>query len=325
MTANDLVQLGLYLLVLLAPVEPLGAYMARVFADSPNRITRFGAPVERFIYRIAGIRADEDMGWTRYALALLAFNVAGLLVVYLLQRVQPWLPLNPQGFPAVVPDSAMNTAISFATNTDWQGYGGESTMSYLTQMLGLSVQNFLSAATGVAVLMALIRGFARHNAHGVGNFWVDVTRCTLYVLLPLALLLALLLSWQGVPQDFRPYASVPLLQPMTQTATARDSAGKEVTRETPVTAQLLPLGPVASQVAIKQLGIRSRLRGPCFAFACGEIRFPRFFAQVLSLVVLGATALLVASAGGQGDRSDDDDRHDDDGDDDPHQYGGIHG
>ncbi|GAA0714742.1 potassium-transporting ATPase subunit KdpA [Dokdonella soli] len=262
MTTNDFLQLGLYLVALLALVKPLGAYMALVFADAPNRITRFGAPVERVLYRVAGIRADEDMGWKRYALAMLVFNVAGLLVVYLLQRVQQWLPLNPQGFGAVTPDSAMNTAISFATNTNWQGYGGESTMSYLTQMLGLSVQNFLSAATGVAVLIALIRGFVRRTAQGIGNFWVDMTRCTLYVLLPLSLVLALLLTWQGVPQDFKPYADVPLLQPTTQTETVKDaagnavkdSAGKDVTKETPVTAQSLPLGPAASQIAIKQLG-----------------------------------------------------------------------
>ncbi len=254
MTANDILQIGVYLIVLLALVKPLGAYMALVFADAPNRITRVGAPLERLLYRIAGIRANEDMGWKRYALAMLVFNVAGLLLIYLLQRVQQWLPLNPQGFGAVSPDSAMNTAISFASNTNWQGYGGESTMSYLTQMLGLGVQNFLSAATGVAVLLALIRGFVRHNTHGVGNFWVDLTRCTLYVLLPLALILALALVAQGVPQNFKPYKTVPLLQPTTQIETVKDSADKDVTKETPVTEQSLPLGPAASQIAIKQLG-----------------------------------------------------------------------
>jgi K+-transporting ATPase ATPase A chain len=302
MTANDALQLGIYLLVLLMLVKPLGAYMALVFADTPNRITRIGAPLERLLYRIAGIRADEDMDWKRYALAMLVFNVAGLLFVYLLQRMQQWLPLNPQGFGAVSPDSAMNTAISFTSNTNWQGYGGESTMSYLTQMLGLSVQNFLSAATGVAVLLALIRGFVRHNAGsprtavaseggsrgagaqepectnrymrtpstadarsdkrsrlyesspGVGNFWVDVTRCTLYVLLPLALILALALVSQGVPQNFKPYEAVPLLQPTTQSETVKDAAGNDVTRQTQVTEQSLPLGPAASQIAIKQLG-----------------------------------------------------------------------
>ncbi len=152
------------------------------------------------------------MSWRRYALAMLVFNIAGLLTVYLLQRIQQWLPLNPQGFDAVSADSAMNTAISFATNTNWQGYGGESTMSYLAQMLGLSVQNFLSAATGIAVLIALIRGFTRKTAQGIGNFWVDMTRSIFYILLPLSLVLALVLVAQGVPQNFKPYASVALLQ-----------------------------------------------------------------------------------------------------------------
>jgi K+-transporting ATPase ATPase A chain len=262
MTANVYLQLGFFLAVMLLLVKPLGAYMALVFGDEPNRVRRIGAPIEHFFYRLASIKPDEDMGWKRYALAMLVFNVVGLLAVYLLQRTQQWLPLNPQGFGAVSPDSAMNTAISFATNTNWQGYGGESTMSYLTQMLALTVQNFLSAATGVAVLIALIRGFVRRNAAGIGNFWVDMTRCTLYVLLPLSLVLALILTAQGVPQNFKPYESVPLLQPTTQSETVKDAegnpvkdaSGKDVTKDTPVTEQLLPLGPAASQIAIKQLG-----------------------------------------------------------------------
>jgi len=262
MTANDYLQLGLFLVVLVLLVKPLGAYMALAFSDAPNRVTRFGAPIERVLYRIAGVRPDEDMSWKRYALAMLVFNVLGLLVVYLLQRVQQWLPLNPQGFGAVSADSAMNTAISFASNTNWQGYGGESTMSYLTQMLGLAVQNFLSAATGVAVLIALIRGFVRKTANGIGNFWVDMTRCTLYVLLPLSLLLALVLTSQGVPQNFKPYETVPLLQTTTAIETVKDAdgntqkdaAGKDVTKESTVSEQSLPLGPAASQIAIKQLG-----------------------------------------------------------------------
>ncbi len=262
MTANDTLQIGLYLVVLLALVKPLGAFMAQVFSDVPNKITRIGAPIERALYRLSGVRADEDMSWQRYAAAMLVFNVLGLLVVYLLQRTQQWLPLNPQGFPAVTADSAMNTAISFATNTNWQGYGGESTMSYLTQMLGLAVQNFLSAATGIAVLIALIRGFVRKTANGIGNFWVDMTRSTLYILLPLSFVLALVLVWQGVPQNFKPYETVPLLQATTATETVKDAdgntvkdaAGKDVTKESTVTEQQLPLGPAASQIAIKQLG-----------------------------------------------------------------------
>jgi K+-transporting ATPase ATPase A chain len=262
MSANAWLQLALYLAVLLLTVKPLGAYMAAVFSDAPTRVRRFGAPIERLLYRLGSVRADEDMSWKRYAIAMLAFNVAGLLLVYLLQRTQQWLPLNPQGFGAVAPDSAMNTAISFASNTNWQGYAGESTMSYLTQMLGLAVQNFLSAATGIAVLIALIRGFARRTAQGIGNFWVDLTRSTLYVLLPLSLLVALLLASQGVVQNFKAYQDVPLLQPTTQVETVKDADGnaikdadgKDTTRQTPVAAQTLPFGPAASQIAIKHLG-----------------------------------------------------------------------
>ncbi len=262
MTSNDILQLGLYLAVLLLLVKPLGGYMARVFADAPNRVTRFGAPVERVLYRLCGIDPAEDMGWKRYALVVLVFNVLGLLAVYALQRLQPWLPLNPQHLGAVSPDSAMNTAISFATNTNWQGYGGETTMSYLTQMLGLAVQNFLSAATGIAVLVAVIRGFTRRSAQGLGNFWVDMVRSTLYVLLPLSLLLSLLLVSQGVVQNFKSYVDVAVVQPSSYVEALKDAAGnplkdaagKVETREVPVTTQTLPMGPAASQVAIKQLG-----------------------------------------------------------------------
>ena len=233
MTTNDFLQVGLFLVVLLALVKPMGQYMTLVFADEPNRVTRFGAGAERLLYRLAGIRADEDMGWKRYAMAMLVFNVAGVAFVYLLQRTQQWLPLNPQHFGAVTPDSAMNTAVSFVTNTNWQGYAGESTMSYLTQALGLAVQNFLSAATGIAVLIAVIRGFARRGASALGNFWVDMTRATLYVLLPFSILIALLLVSQGVVQNVAPYLDVATLEHARQT---------------------VPMGPAASQVAIKMLG-----------------------------------------------------------------------
>lgn len=254
MTANDYLQIGLYVVVLLLLVKPVGSYMAMVFADAPNRVTRFGGRVERGIYRLCGIRRDEDMGWKRYALAMLLFNVLGLLVVFLLQRVQQWLPLNPQHFGAVSPDSAMNTAISYASNTNWQGYGGETTMSYLTQMLGLAVQNFLSAATGIAVLVAVVRGFSRRSAQGLGNFWVDLTRSTLYVLLPLSLLMTLLLVSQGVVQNFKPYVDVPVVQASSYATTTKDASGHDVTTQTAVTTQTLPMGPAASQIAIKQLG-----------------------------------------------------------------------
>ncbi|WP_266160204.1 potassium-transporting ATPase subunit KdpA [Dyella silvatica] len=262
MTTNDIVQVLIFLAVLLLLVKPVGQYMALVFADTPNKVNRVGRGVENVLYRLAGIRPGDDMGWRRYALTMLLFNVAGLLVVYLLQRVQQWLPFNPQHFPAVSPDSAMNTAISFASNTNWQGYGGESTMSYLTQMLGLAVQNFLSAATGIAVLIAVIRGFTRRSSQSIGNFWVDMTRSTLYILMPLSFVMALLLVSQGVVQNLNGYVDVPLTQHITQVEQVKDAAGNvlkdaaghDVTKESPMTVQTLPMGPAASQIAIKQLG-----------------------------------------------------------------------
>ena len=262
MTTNDILQIAIYLVVLLLLVKPVGQYMALVFAETPNRVNRLGAGVERLMYRVSGIRPEDDMGWRRYAMTMLLFNVAGMLVVYLLQRVQQWLPLNPQHFTAITPDSAMNTAISFATNTNWQGYSGENAMSYLTQMLGFAVQNFLSAATGIAVLIAVIRGFTRKSSLSIGNFWVDMTRSTLYILLPFSLVMALLLVSQGVVQNFKSYVDVPLTQHITQVEQVKDAqgnvlkdaAGHDVTKESPVDTQTLPMGPAASQIAIKQLG-----------------------------------------------------------------------
>ena len=206
---------ALYLAVLLALVRPLGAFMARVYSGDRTFLHPVLMPVERLFYRAAGVNPDAEMGWKTYALALLAFNLLGLLVVYALQRLQGIPAFNPQRLAAVAPDSAFNTAASFVTNTNWQGYAGETTMSYLTQMLGLTVQNFVSAATGMAVLVALARGFARHSAQTLGNFWVDLTRGTLYILLPLALVLALALVSQGVVQTFSPYQTVSLVQPTT--------------------------------------------------------------------------------------------------------------
>ena len=235
-------QVIVYIAVLLALAKPLGAFMARVYQGEHTFLDRVLGPVERLIYRASGVRAEDDMDWKTYAVAKMVFNVAGLLAVYGLQRLQAVLPLNPQGLGAVTPDSSWNTAVSFATNTNWQGYGGEVTMSYLTQMLALTVQNFVSAATGMAVVIALIRGIARHTAKGIGNFWVDLTRTTLYILMPLALVVALLLVSQGVVQTFGDYKSVALLQPTT------DANGNAVTE------QVLALGPAASQIAIKQLG-----------------------------------------------------------------------
>jgi len=256
---NAFLQIALYLVVLLALAKPLGDYMASVFEGR----ARFLAPVENLIYRLGGVKPGEDMGWQRYLWAVLWFNVIGFAAVYALQRLQDVLPLNPMRMGAVSADSAFNTAVSFASNTNWQGYGGEATMSYLTQMLGLGVQNFLSAATGMAVFAALARGFARKQAAGIGNFWADVTRATLHILLPLSLVLACALVTQGVVQTFQPYKTVPLVQQpleFEQPKVAADGKpvtgtdGKPVMEKATAREQTLPLGPAASQVAIKQLG-----------------------------------------------------------------------
>ena len=236
------IQLIFYVVVLIAMAKPLGSFMAKVYQGERTFLNRVLGPVERFIYRLSGINPEEEMNWKTYAIAVMLFNVLGLLVVHALQRLQAVLPLNPMGLGAVTADSSWNTAVSFATNTNWQGYGGEVTMSYLSQMLGLTVQNFVSAATGMAVLIALIRGIVRHNAKTIGNFWVGLTRSTLYILVPLSIVVALGITSQGVVQTFSPYKTVTLLQPTT------DANGNTVTE------QVLAVGPAASQIAIKQLG-----------------------------------------------------------------------
>jgi len=242
MTGNAFVQYLVYFGALIGLGMPLGAYMARVYEGEATFAQRLLGPVERFVYRISGVRADEDMGWKRYAAAMLLFQVLGFAVAYGLQRLQAALPLNPDAMTAVPPEVSFNTAASFVTNTNWQAYGGETTMSYLTQMLALTVQNFVSAATGMAVLVALVRGFSRRSASGVGNFWVDMTRTTLYVLIPLSLVFALVLVSQGVVQTFAGHATAQLMDP----ATGADNKA--------VAEQTLALGPAASQIAIKQLG-----------------------------------------------------------------------
>jgi len=255
-------QLALYTVVLLLLAKPLGAYMAAVYEGRATRSQNIGGWLERLIYRGAGVDPERDMNWIDYALAMLWFNLVGALAVYALQRFQMFLPLNPQAMAAVSPDSAFNTATSFATNTNWQGYGGESTMSYMTQMLGLGVQNFVSAASGMAVLVALIRGFARKQVSGIGNFWFDLVRSTVYILLPLSLVLALVLASQGVVQTFDKYATVTLVQPVTYDnpkngpdgQPLKDDKGNPVTEKATATEQAIPLGPAASQIAIKQLG-----------------------------------------------------------------------
>src|SRR5215831_13761117 len=205
MTSNLLIQCGVYLVVLLVLAKPLGEFFARVLSGERQFLSPVLGWLERLTYKASGVDPQHEMRWTEYAVAVLLFNFFGFLAVYLLQRFQGVLPLNPATLGAVSTDSSWNTAVSFATNTNWQGYGGESTMSYLTQMLGLAVQNFVSAATGIAVLVALIRGFVRKQVATIGNFWADLTRSTLYILLPLSFVLALVLVSQGVVQTFGPY------------------------------------------------------------------------------------------------------------------------
>jgi potassium-transporting ATPase potassium-binding subunit len=235
MTTNAWLQLTLYFAVLLAPVKPLGAYMAGVYRSEPNGLDRLLGPLERSIYRISGIDPREEMTWQRYAVAMLLFNLAGFATVYVLLRLQGMLPLNSQSFPGVSSDLAFDTAASFATNTNWQSYGGETTLSYLSQTLGLTVQNFVSAASGMAVLVALVRGIARRSVNSIGNFWFDLVRSTVYILLPLSIVLTLALVSQGVIQNFSTYKTAAPLQPHGD-------------------AQVLAMGPAASQIAIKQLG-----------------------------------------------------------------------
>ena len=262
MTPASLALVAVFLLVMLALVKPLGTYIADVLEGRPIWALRIGRPLENLIYRCSGVDPVAEMGWKRYTIALLVFNTLGALAVYALQRLQVWLPLNPQGFANVSPDSSFNTAVSFVTNTNWQGYSGESTMSYLTQMLGLAVQNFLSAATGIVVVIALIRGFARHSTQSIGNFWADLTRTVLYILLPMSVVLALVLVSQGAIQNFSAYKDVTTVEtlayqaPKTDAAAnpVKDAAGTPVLENLTTRKQTLPMGPIASQEVIKLLG-----------------------------------------------------------------------
>ena len=262
MTLNGYLQISLYLAVLLLLAKPLGIYMARVYEGQDVWLNRMAAPLERLIYRLCGVHPEVEMRWTRYAFSLLLFSFISVPVVYGIQRLQGSLPLNPEHLGAVGPGLAWNTAVSFVTNTNWQAYGGETTLSYFSQMTALAVQNFVSAAAGMAVLVALIRGFARHSTEALGNFWVDLTRTTLYILLPLSLLLAVALVSQGVIQNFHRYQTVTLVQPAVYQAPVTDAAGSPLldakgqpeTQTATATQVQLPMGPAASQIAIKQLG-----------------------------------------------------------------------
>jgi K+-transporting ATPase ATPase A chain len=258
MTTQAWLLLAAYSLVLLLLAIPMGRYIQHVMEGR----LRFASRVESGLFRLCGIKADTEMGWLMYALALLLFNALGVLAVYGLQRLQLWLPLNPQALANVSTDSSFNTAVAFVTNTDWQGYSGEQTMGYLTQMLGLAVQNFLSAATGIVVVIALIRGFVRHSAQSIGNAWVDLTRVTLWILLPIAFVSALFFVQQGVVQNFDAYQDVSTLEAVTYQVpklgadgqALKNDKGEAVMEDKRSATQTLAMGPVASQESIKMLG-----------------------------------------------------------------------
>src|SRR5437016_3689373 len=259
MTSNGWIQILLYLGLILAVTKPMGVFMARVFGRERTFLDPVMRPVERLLYRVTGVDEDHEMRWTEYALTMLLFSGVSMLLLYAIERLQQVLPWwNPQHMPAVPPALAFNTAASFTTNTNWQNYGGESTMSYLTQMVGLAYHNFASAAVGIALAIAFIRGIARREKETIGNFWVDLTRATLWVLLPACIVYALLLVSQGVVQNFRPYDTVKLVEPQ-QVPHLRADGKPEVGQDgkpvmDTVTDQVIAQGPVASQEAIKMLG-----------------------------------------------------------------------
>jgi K+-transporting ATPase ATPase A chain len=290
MTPSGILQIGLYFIVLIATAIPLGHYMARVYTGKPVFLSRLAGPLERLIYRVSRIDREEEMTWKVYAVGLLIINLAGFFAVYLLQRLQGFLPLNPHGFSAVPPDLAFNTAVSFVTNTNWQAYGGETTMSFFTQMTGLTVQNFASAASGMSVLLALVRGLKRTLSGTIGNVWVDLTRSIVYILLPLSLVMALFLVSQGVVQTLHDQATVQLMDQ------GWDEKGNAVST------QEIALGPAASQVAIKQLGTNG---GGFFnANSAHPLENPTplsNFAEMLAILLIPA-ALCITFGGLLGDR-----------------------
>ena len=250
MTANGWVQIGFFLLVVLAITKPLGVFIARVFNREKTLLDFALRPLERLIYRLTGVKEEREMGWMEYATAMLLFSGVSMILLYLIERTQKWLPLNPQKFANVEPGLAFGTAASFTTNTNWQAYTPETTMSYLTQMAGLAYHNFASAAVGIVLAIALIRGIARRESNTIGNFWVDFTRCLLWILLPACLIGSLALVSQGVVQNLTPYTTVPLVEP--QTLQTQGADGKTITQT--ITQQTIALGPTASQEAIKEFG-----------------------------------------------------------------------
>jgi K+-transporting ATPase ATPase A chain len=250
MTANGWLQIGFFLLVIFALTKPLGVFMSKVFNREKTFLDFALRPVERLIYRVTGVREEREMAWTEYGTAMLLFSAVSMLLLYVMERTQQWLAFNPQKLANVAPDLAWNTAASFTTNTNWQAYTPETTMSYLTQMAGLAYHNFASAAVGIALAIALIRGVARCESKLLGNFWVDLTRCLLWVLLPACMVISLLLVSQGVVQNLKPYATAQLIEPQNVQVAGAD--GKTVTQR--VTEQIIALGPAASQEAIKMFG-----------------------------------------------------------------------
>src|SRR5271165_6641353 len=250
MTNNGWFQILFFLLVVLAITKPLGSFMTRVFNREKTFLDPVMRPIEKLVYRLTGVDETKEMRWTEYAAAMLMFSGVTMVVLYLLQRLQNHLPLNPQKLAAVAPDLAFNTAASFTTNTNWQAYVPETTMSYLTQMAGLAYHNFVSAAVGIALAIALIRGISRRESATIGNFWVDLTRCFLWVLLPACLLIALIFVSQGVVQNLKPYAVAQVVEPQTISSTGAD--GKTTSKV--ITQQVIATGPAASQEAIKMFG-----------------------------------------------------------------------
>ena len=302
MNADNFLQTAIFIVVLIALAIPVGRYMTAILDGSSVVVRKFGKPIEYWLYKIAGVDEHAEMSWKHYALAVLLFNALGALAVYGFLRLQQWLPVNPQAFGPMTPDAAFNTAVSFATNTNWQNYTPESTVSYLTQMAGLTVQNFLSAATGIAVVVALIRGFARHTMQTIGNFWVDLTRVTLYILAPLATVVALVFISQGVIQNFKSYQDVQTLQVTAyqvpqndaQGNPTKDAKGRPVMHDVKVDKQTLAMGPVASQEAIKMLGTN----GGGFFNANSAHPFENptpltNFVQILSILILPAGLCVV--------------------------------
>ena len=282
MTANGWFQIGLYVLVLFLITKPVGIFLTRVFERQKTFLDPVLRPVERLVYRLCGVDESKEMGWREYGATMLAFSAASLILLYLIERLQHWLPWNPQRFANVAPDLAWNTAVSFTTNTNWQAYTPETTMSYLTQMAGLAYHNFASAAVGIALAIAVIRGVSRHEAKTIGNFWVDLTRCFLWVLLPVSLVGSLILVSQGVVQNLKPYVTAQLVEP--QVVQTQGADGKTVSQT--VTQQVIAVGPTASQEIIKMFGTNGG--GFFYANSAHPFENPTPFSNFFQMILIFA-------------------------------------